>query len=84
MPDTQSGFRLYKCDAIAFTSAESERYAAESEVLLQLAERGIKIGSVPIKVIYRDEKSKINPIKDTIRFFSMLRRYDRKKGEGGD
>jgi sugar/nucleoside kinase (ribokinase family) len=37
-----------------------------------LAARGVGIGSVPIRVIYGDEKSKINPIKDTIRFFRML------------
>lgn len=75
VPDSQCGFRLYRCDVIPFVSAESERYAAESEVLLCLAERGIRIGSVPIKVIYRNEKSKINPFKDTIRFFAMLRKY---------
>ena len=37
------------------------------------------LGSVPTKVIYRDEKSKINPLRDTVRFFGMLRRYRRER-----
>ncbi len=79
VPDTQCGFRLYRCDVIPFIFTESQRYAAQSEVLLHLAERHIRIGAVPIKVIYGDEKSKINPFKDTIRFFAMFWRYCRQK-----
>jgi hypothetical protein len=78
VPDTQNGYRLYKTDAIPVMDMGSDRFAAESEILLRISENGIKIGSVPIKIIYRDEKSKINPIKDTIRFFGMLRKYGEK------
>jgi glycosyltransferase involved in cell wall biosynthesis len=81
VPDTQSGYRLFRCDVIPDVPEESGRFAAESEALLMLAADGVKIGSVPIQVIYRDEKSKINPVKDTIRFFSMLRRHDRRRKE---
>lgn len=76
VPDTQSGYRLYRCDRIPRVSI-SARYAAESEILLRLAARGVAIGAVPIRVIYGDEKSKINPIRDTIRFFRMLREVER-------
>lgn len=79
VPDTQSGFRLLRCDVIPDVPEESGRFAAESEILLILSGAGVKIGSVPIQVIYRDEKSKISPIRDAIRFFAMLRRYDRQK-----
>ena len=75
VPDTQNGFRLYKTDIIPALPIEASRFAAESEILLELANRGIKIGSAPVQVIYRDEKSKINPIKDTWRFFKMLRNW---------
>ncbi|MBM4148485.1 MAG: glycosyltransferase family 2 protein [Lentisphaerae bacterium] len=74
VPDTQCGYRLYRCDVVRGLLGGSERFAAESEVLLRLASRGVEIGSVPIRVIYSDEKSKINPFKDTVRFFRMLRR----------
>jgi glycosyltransferase involved in cell wall biosynthesis len=74
VPDTQCGFRLYRCDVIPFVSTESERYAAESEILLYVAARGIRVDSVPIASIYNGAASKINPVKDTFRFFAMLRR----------
>ena len=80
VPDTQSGYRLYRCDVIPSGPCNSDRFAAESEILLYFGEKKIRIGAVPIKVIYRDEKSKINPLRDTVRFFEMLRSYDRKKG----
>ncbi len=79
VPDTQCGFRLYRCDEIPFISAESTRYAAESEILLHVAARGIRIDAVPVAVIYRDEKSKINPMRDTLRFIAMLYRYRRQR-----
>lgn len=79
VPDTQCGFRLYRCDEIPFISTESTRYAAESEILLHVAARGIRIDAVPIAVIYRDEKSKINPVRDTLRFIAMIYRYRRQR-----
>lgn len=80
VPDTQCGYRLLRTDVLPQMPTASQRFAAESEVLLQLSERGVTIGSVPIKVIYRDEKSKIRPMRDTVRFFSMLHRHDRARG----
>jgi glycosyltransferase involved in cell wall biosynthesis len=79
VPDTQCGYRLYRCDLLDGLSVESGRFAAESEVLLYLAEKGVRMGAVPIKVIYRDEKSKIHPVQDTIRFLSMIKRYQEQK-----
>jgi len=75
VPDTQCGFRLYRCDILPSEAPNSMGYAAESEILLQLATRGVRMGSVPITVIYQDETSKIHPIRDTLRFFRMIRRY---------
>ena len=81
VPDTQNGFRLYQTDVIPEMRVGTQGFSAESEILLELASRGIKIGSVPIKVIYGDEKSKIHPFKDAVRFFRMLREYDRRSAE---
>ncbi len=75
VPDTQSGYRLYKCSVIKDVKCRSLRFNAESEILMILAMKSAVIGSVPIKVIYGDEKSKINPVKDTVRFFRMLRKF---------
>jgi glycosyltransferase involved in cell wall biosynthesis len=79
VPDTQCGYRLYRNDVIPFVAARASGFAAESETLLHVADRGIRIDSVPIAAVYRDEKSKIRPIQDTIRFFAMLARYRRAK-----
>lgn len=79
VPDTQCGYRLFRCDVIPLVATHSERFAAESEILLHVAERGIRIGAIGVATIYRDEKSKISPIKDTLRFFRMLSDYRRNR-----
>jgi len=79
VPDTQCGFRLYRSDVIPYIEASSERFAAESEILLHVARRGIRIGAVPISTVYGNERSKVNPLADTVRFFRMIRRYRSEK-----
>lgn len=79
VPDTQCGYRLYELAVVPAISAESKGFAAESEILMELSRKGVKIGSVPVATIYGTEKSKINPIKDTIRFVAMLRRYRKQR-----
>ncbi len=83
VPDTQCGFRLYHRSAFPAgrCDAHSQRYAAESEILLRLSLQGRKIGAVTIQTIYGDEKSKVNPFSDTFRFFRMLRRFKKIKKE---
>ena len=73
VPDTQCGYRLFGREVLPWLSGgTATRYAAESEVLLRLSLRGIRIGSVPVTAIYGDERSKINPVSDTVRFLRML------------
>ena len=81
VPDTQSGYRLYRTDVLTNIPSRSRRFAAESETLLDLAADGVTIGSVPITVIYGDEKSKISPFRDTLRFISMLIRWKVSRGK---
>jgi glycosyltransferase involved in cell wall biosynthesis len=79
VPDTQCGYRLYELSVVPEISAESKRFAAESEILMDLSWKKVVIGSVPVATIYGTEKSKINPVKDTIRFAAMLRRYRKQR-----
>lgn len=79
VPDTQCGFRLYRSDVIPFISTEATRYAAESEILLHVAARGMRVDSIPIEAIYGDEKSTIRPCRDTFRFFLMIHRVRARK-----
>ena len=79
VPDTQCGYRLYRCDVIPFVSAQAEGYAAESEILIHIARRGIRIDSVRVSTIYGDEQSKIHPFRDTLRFFEMMWRLRKRR-----
>jgi len=75
VPDTQNGYRLYRTDLLPLVSAKATGFAAESESLLNIADAGIRIASVPTATIYGDERSKIRPFHDTLLFFRMLRKY---------
>jgi len=37
--------------------------------------RGCRIAAVPVSAIYGDEKSKIHPVRDSIRFYQMMARF---------
>jgi len=41
-------------------------------MLLQASRLGFRIGSVPVRCIYENEKSRIHPVTDTIRFFKFI------------
>jgi len=72
IPDTQCGFRLIKKEVLAKLRLLTSKYEKESEILIQSANLGFKIESVPIKTIYRQEKSRINPVLDTLRFLKFI------------
>lgn len=76
VPDSQCGYRLYHRDVLPYLCADSERFAAESEFLLHVGERGIRVGSVRVPVIYdRKQRSSIRPARDTLQFLRMLCQY---------
>lgn len=77
LPDTQCGFRLIRLDVWAQLKISTSKFEMESEALLAFSQAGHRIESVPIRVIYADEKSKINPFKDTWRWFRWLRKARR-------
>lgn len=75
--DSQCGFRLIHRDVIPHLFCESNNYDFETEMLFIAATRGFRIASVPVSTVYGEEVSKIHPVRDTIRFFKLLRRYKR-------
>jgi len=77
IPDSQSGYRLYRAACLATVRITSSHYDAESEILVRLARQGHGIGSVPISTVYGDEKSAIHPVRDTVRFFRLVQRLRR-------
>ena len=81
IPDTQCGFRLIKTKMLKKIKFESNKYDLESEMLIKASRMKFKIASVPIETIYRNELSRIHPVKDTIRFAGLLvKSYFNKRG----
>jgi glycosyltransferase involved in cell wall biosynthesis len=74
LPDSQCGFRLLKLSAWSTLSLTAEHFEIESEVLLGCVARGYVVKFVPVQVIYRNERSKIHPWRDTVRWFRWWRR----------
>lgn len=72
IPDTQCGFRYIHRNILEEVKITCNDFEIETEVLIKASKQGYKVHSVPIKTIYRHEKSKIRPIKDTIQFFRYL------------
>ncbi len=78
VPDSQCGFRMFhRSLAAEFLAMESSAFDFETEMLALAARRGCKIGAAPVSTIYGDEVSKIHPVRDTIKFFKLLKRLKR-------
>jgi glycosyltransferase involved in cell wall biosynthesis len=75
VPDSQCGFRMMRRDVIPHLFCDTNNYDYETEMLLIAAREGFRIVSVPVSTIYGEEKSKIHPVRDTIRFFKLISRY---------
>jgi glycosyltransferase involved in cell wall biosynthesis len=74
IPDSQCGYRAVAVANPAVLAAKSDHYDYETEVLVLTARARGVIRSIPVRTIYRGETSKIRPIRDTWRFFKLLRR----------
>ncbi len=75
IPDTQCGFRMLHRQLIPDVLGGANRFDYETEMLIFASRKGYRIESVPISTVYCDEVSSIHPIRDTIRFFKLMRRY---------
>jgi glycosyltransferase involved in cell wall biosynthesis len=75
IPDTQCGFRMLHRQLIPDLLDGADRFEYETEMLIIASRKGFRIDSVPISTVYSDEVSSIHPVRDTLRFFKMMRRY---------
>ena len=75
IPDTQCGFRMLHRELIPDVLGGANRFDYETEMLIVASRKGCRIESVPITTVYSDEVSSIHPVRDTIRFFNLMRRY---------
>jgi glycosyltransferase involved in cell wall biosynthesis len=76
--DTQTGLRAipYKYFEL-MTRIEGERFEYETEMLLRLQNKRIKLVEVPIQTVYIDENqsSHFKPFRDSIMIYRMILRY---------
>ncbi len=77
IPDTQCGFRMLHRDLVPGLLGLSGRFEYETEMLILASRQGLRIEAVPITTVYGDEKSKIRPVRDTIRFLKLMSRYEK-------
>lgn len=77
IPDTQCGFRMLHRGLIPDLLGGANRFEYETEMLIVASRKGCRIESVPITTVYSDEVSSIHPVRDTIRFFKLIRRYQK-------
>ena len=76
IPDTQCGFRMVSAAVIPDLRHGAERFDYETEALFLVSRKGGRIESVPISTVYGDEVSSIHPVRDSIRFLRLMRRYE--------
>ncbi len=79
VPDTQCGYRMIARELAAQLLEGTSRFDYETEMLIIASRRGFRIVSVPISTVYADERSSIHPVRDTIRFLKLMRRYEREE-----
>jgi glycosyltransferase involved in cell wall biosynthesis len=72
IPDSQCGFRLIKRNVLKELNPVSSNYEIESETIIQAHHKGFNIRSIPVQTIYAEQKSRINPFVDAIRFFRYI------------
>lgn len=70
--DTQCGFRLITTKVLKTVELSSNDFEIETEILIKASKKGFRIASVPVQSIYRDEISKIKPVRDTLRFIRYI------------
>ncbi len=65
--DSQSGYRVYPCEALELLKIKGRRYNFEVEVIVRAIWAGLEISEVPIKVEYADRVTHFHPFKDNAR-----------------
>ncbi len=68
LPDSQCGFRLVQLEALTKLPLHANRFEIESAMLVAFIRAGEKVEFVPVRTIYENSASKINPVTDTWRW----------------
>ncbi len=70
--DSQSGFRYIPASVLREVELNSSKYDLEPELLIRAARLGYRVRAIPVRTIYNDSHSFINPLADLYRFLKMV------------
>src|SRR5271166_1035260 len=66
LPDSQCGFRLARRELLLVLMVPSR------ESIILATRHGFRIGFVPIRTIYAGQRSKVQPLHDTLRYVRLI------------
>ncbi len=73
--DSQSGLRLIEKEVLKMLRLKSKRMEISSEIILEINRNKFPVFEVPIKAIYREEKSNYKVILDSLRILILIINY---------
>jgi glycosyltransferase involved in cell wall biosynthesis len=74
IPDSQTGYRAFRAEALRAVEAYGDRYEYETDLLIRLARRGFRVAAVEVPTIYGSE-SHFDPLRDTARIARAIWRH---------
>ena len=80
LPDSQCGFRLVHLPSWRALPIGARRFEIESELFVRFAAARLPISWVPVETRYGEERSKIAPFRDSLRWFSWWMSIRRELG----
>jgi len=85
IPDNQSGYRLISRALMEnLLASQQQGYEFEVEMIAVCVREGMKLAWVPIRTIYGEEKSHIQPFKHILRFFDLVLRVRQQRRQWKD
>ena len=73
--DSQTGFRLISVERLREIDLDSSGFEIETEILLKLAHRSIRLVNVPVSIVYHPGRSHYRSVPDTYRVCMATLRY---------
>ena len=75
--DTQTGLRAIPADYLPIlTEVSGERFEYETNMLLEIKQKGLELKELPIKTIYAENHtSHFNPFKDAVKIYAVILKY---------
>jgi glycosyltransferase involved in cell wall biosynthesis len=74
LPDSQCGFRLVSLSALASVVVSAQHFEIESEMLVRFIRGGYRVEFMPVPTVYGKQRSKIHPLRDTLRWWRWWRK----------